>query len=104
MYLTESSPRPPKYFYPKYIHYAANVRANVRVNVRANAEISEIFLPSNTFNLVKSVMTLSSKGVWSFRFTATPYGENTTAVCTFEPTSTNASTGRYYADAKVSGL
>ena len=55
----------------------------------------------NTFT---TTMTLSSKGIWSFRFTATPYGENTTAVCTFEPTSTNASTGRYYADAKVSGL
>ena len=60
--------------------------------------------PNKMGCIFTTTMILSSKGVWSFRFTATPYGENTTAVCTFEPTSTNASTGRYYADAKVSGL
>ena len=63
------------------------------------------YVDSNKMGCIfTTTMILSSKGVWSFRFTATPYGENTTAVCTFEPTSTNASTGRYYADAKVSGL
>lgn len=46
----------------------------------------------------------NSTGRWSFRFTATPYGTGATTVCTFVPTSTNPATGKYYADATMSGF